>query len=59
MVYKITNGIYTIPKNVSPLFKDFFKKLLEVVNNFGFNYLKSPVVLLDEYYLPVDIHLIK
>ena len=75
LVYKITNGIYTIPENVSPLFKDLIKKLLEVnpkkritieeikkhewVNNFGFNYLKSPGVLLDEYYLPVDIYLIK
>ena len=75
LVYKITRGIYTLPEYVSPLFKDLIKKILETnpekritieeiknhewINSFGFNYLKSPGVLLDEYYLPIDIDLIK
>ena len=75
LVYKITRGIYTLPDHVSPLFKDLIKNILEInpekritieeiknhewTNSFGFNYLKSPGVLLDEYYLPIDIDLIK
>ena len=75
LVYNITHGKYTIPEFVSPLCKDLIQKILEInpekrisieelkkhqwVNNFGFNYLKSPGVLLDEYYLPVDIYLVK
>ena len=75
LVYKITRGIYTLPEYVSPLFKDLIKSILETnpekritieeiknhewINSFGFNYLKSPGVLLDEYYLPIDIDLIK
>ena len=75
LVFKITHGNYTIPEFVSPLCKDLIQKILEInpekritieelkkhkwVNNFGFNYLKSPGVLLDEYYLPVDIYLVK
>jgi len=75
IVYKIKNGKYTLPDNLSPLCKDLIKRILEAnpdkritleeiknhqwVNSFNFNYMKSPGVILDEYYLPVDIYLIK
>ena len=75
LVYNITHGKYTIPEYVSPLCKDLIQKILEInpekritideiknhkwVNSFDFNYLKSPGVILDEYFLPVDIYLIK
>ena len=75
IVYKIKNGKYTLPDNLSPLCKDLIKRILEAnpdkritleeiknhkwVNSFNFNYMKSPGVILDEYYLPVDICLIK
>ena len=75
IVYKITNGKYTLPDNLSPLCKDLIQRILEAnpskritleeiknhkwVNSFNFNYMKSPGVILDEYYLPVDIYLIK
>ena len=75
IVYKIKNGKYTLPDNLSPLCKDLIKRILEAnpdkritleeiknhkwVNSFNFNYMKSPGVILDEYYLPVDIYLVK
>ena len=30
LVYKITNGVYTIPDNVSSEFKDLISKILEI-----------------------------
>ena len=75
LIYKIIQGKYIIPDFVSPLLKDLIQRILEIdpdkritideikehkwVNNFGFNYMKSPGVLLDEYFLPIDIYLIK
>ena len=75
LVYNITHGIYTIPDNLSPQCKDLISKILEInpdkritiddikkhswVNMFNLNYMKSPGVFLDEYYLPIDIYLIK
>ena len=75
LVYKIIYGKYTLPDNLSPLCKDLIKRIFETnpdkritieeiknhkwVNSFNFNYMKSPGVILDEYYLPVDIYLIK
>ena len=75
LVYKITNGVYTIPDNVSSEFKDLISKILEInpdkriniddikkhswVRMFNFDYMKSPGVFLDEYFLPIDIYLIK
>ena len=75
LVYKITNGVYTIPDNVSSEFKDLISKILEIdpdkriniddikkhswVRMFNFDYMKSPGVFLDEFFLPIDIYLIK
>ena len=75
LIYKIIQGKYIIPDFVSPLLKDLIQRILEIdpdkritideikehkwVNNFGFNYMKSPGVILDEYFLPIDIYLIK
>ena len=75
LVYNITHGKYTIPEFISPSCQDLIKRILEInpdkrinideikkhewVNSFNFNYLKSPGVLLDEFFLPIDIYLVK
>ena len=75
LIFNITNGNYKIPEFLSNDCKDLIKKMLEInpdkrinleeikkhkwVNIFNFNYMKSPGILLSEYFLPIDIYLIK
>ena len=75
LINNITNGNYSIPDFLSNECKDLIKKMLEInpdkrisleeikehkwVNMFNFDYMKSPGVLLSEYYIPIDIYLIK
>ena len=75
LINNITKGYYSIPDYLSTECKDLIKKILEInpekritleeikkhkwVNMFNFNFMKSPGVILDEYFLPVDIFLVK
>ena len=75
LVYNIIHGKYTIPDNLSPSCRDLIQKILEInpdkritideikkhewVNMFNFNYMKSPGVILNDFFLPIDIYLIK
>jgi serine/threonine protein kinase len=75
LINNIINGNYSVPDFVSNECKDLIKKMLEInpdkrisleeikkhkwVNMFNFDYMKSPGVLLHEYFIPVDIYLIK
>ena len=75
LINNITKGYYTIPDYLSQECKDLIKKILEInpekrinleeikkhkwVNMFNFNFMKSPGVILDEYFLPIDIFLVK
>ena len=75
LINNIINGNYSVPDFLSNECKDLIKKMLEInpdkrisleeikkhkwVNMFNFDYMKSPGVLLHEYFIPVDIYLIK
>ena len=72
---KIIKGNYNIPEFLSNECKDLIKNMLVTdpdkritleqiknhkwVNKFNFNYMKSPGINIDEYFLPIDIYLIK
>ena len=72
---KIIKGNYNIPEFLSDECKDLIKNMLVTdpdkritleqiknhkwVNKFNFNYMKSPGINIDEYFLPIDIYLIK
>ena len=72
---KIIKGNYNIPEFLSDECKDLIKNILVTdpdkritleqiknhkwVNKFNFNYMKSPGINIDEYFLPIDIYLIK
>jgi len=72
---KIIKGNYNIPEFLSNECKDLIKNMLVTdpdkritleqiknhkwVKKFNFNYMKSPGINIDEYFLPIDIYLIK
>ena len=75
LIDNITKGKYNEPEFLSNESKDLIRQMLEKnpekritienikkhkwVNMFKFNYMKSPGIFLDKYYLPVDIYLVK
>ena len=75
LIDKIIKGQYEIPDFLSDECKDLIKKMMQInpekrinleeikrhkwVNMFNINYMKSPGVIIDKYFLPIDIEIIK
>ena len=75
LIDNITKGNYKEPEYISTECKDLIRLMLEKnperrigiedikkhkwVNMFKFNYMKSPGIFIDKYFLPVDIFLVK